>query len=391
MTETKSHIAWIYGSYHDRRRHMAIIRKKFANCGQYVADNDVSFEYLMTEIQGTGCFDDKKLVIINEMPNFKDSNKQKYLKIFKQVLDNLDEDIFVIINGINPKKERALFNHVKKIGGKIKEFKETIDSRQAPNWIMNKLEERGFKLDNDIAQAIIEANGYDSSLNAIGIDMLEMAMMRIANYMGNRAKKITFDIVEATAASHANFVIWDMLNAVDNRNYERCIELLTKSCIVNTNVISAVIQMLNMMFWKYRLLWMLKDKITVTGDFTEAAKLAISLKKLKGTGTGMSRHMNVDIIRTGENKGSPATQWAKNSIREALEGRYGKTAAIELYSRRELYQIIWAIQSALMAIRETSSENEGLLIIDMVLMTICKVGDYGKIRSIIKSFEEIHA
>jgi len=387
MDENNRHIAWIHGSYHGRRVHMSALHKKFSGIDCFVSDNDISFEYLMTELQGTGCFDDKKFVVINDMPNFKDSNKQKYLKQFKKVLEELNEDIFVVINGISPKKERSLFNHVEKLGGKIKEFKETVDSRNAAKWVIDKLESKGYKIEENLSDAIVEANGFDSTLNAIGIDMLEMAVHRVINYQGN-TKKISMDTIEATAAHHENFVIWDLLNAVDKKDYERCLELVSKSYQANGNVTSSIVQIMNMMLWKFRLLWFLKDKIAVTNDYTESAKAAILMKKLKGSGSGMSRTMEFDIVQTGDNKGQPALQWNKNCVREAIEGRYGGTPSIDIYSRRELYQIICAIQAALISIREITSENDAMLLVDTIFMTICKKGDYSKIRSIIKSFEE---
>lgn len=134
---------------------MSRIREKLAGYEIFECGDGVTFEYLLTKMQGTGCFVDKQLVIINQMPEFKDSNRQKYIKQFKEALECLDEDIYVVFNGIETTKEKALFTVVQKVG-KVYEYQDTLDRKAAPQWVIEKIRKKGFAADYPLAEALIE-------------------------------------------------------------------------------------------------------------------------------------------------------------------------------------------------------------------------------------------
>ena len=386
MSSDKSHIAWMHGSYHARRALMNRFREKFQGCETFSCDSDVTYEFLAVELQETGCFAEQKLVIINAMPKFKNSNKATHIKKFKEVLEGLDDNIFVIFNGIDPKKEKSLFDHVKKLGGKVYEFPDTLDKNAAPKWVKDQLEKRGYKIDFEVAEAIVETCGHDAAVNGIGADQLEMVIQKLAAYQGGR-KQITLESVEATASSVENFIIWDLLNAIDAKDYERCINMISKAYLVDNNVPVAVSQMLSTLYWKFRLLWLLKDR-AANEDMTAAAKTALQMPKLKGSGSGYSRKMEKQINQSGDNAGQPAQQWSKFVVQQAIEGAYGRQPSLSLYNRRDLYRIVRSLQTALICLRSISSESEALLIADTVFMTACNTAEDQQIRSIMRTFEE---
>ena len=385
MSENKSHVAWLSGGYHARRAMLAKIREKLAGYDTFESDENVSFEYLMTKIQGTGCFSEKQLVIIHHMPMFKDSNKQKYMKLLKEAVERLDPDIYVVFNGIE--KEKSLFAVVQKVG-KVFESPDRLDRKEASPWVIEMLRKRGFSIDFSIADALVENCGFDASINAIGVDMLHMAIERLIACSRAGKGQISMEDFEVSVFEHQNFVIWDMLNAVEAKDYQKCLNVLGKIRMLDSNVPQAVASVMNTLLWRFRLLIFLKDRMVNDKDQSSVANSALSIRKLKRTGVGDHAAMSSEPFKTGEMAGQPQTCWNKMAVQSALSGMYGRTAAIEIFSRRDIYRIMRAILHAISNLRTVTSEGEALLLADTVFMTACKVGDDKEIKQIMNAVEK---
>lgn len=386
----KVQVAWLTGGYHRRRTMLSQIKEKFKNADLFASDGSVSFEYLMTQMQSTGCFDENKLVIINEPPVFKDSNRKKHISDFKKILSELDDSIFVVFNGISPTKEKALFGHVKEIG-RVYEYPDAIDKKEAPRWLSDQFQKRGYSIDYEAAEAMIETCGYDRSVGGIGADLLEMSIERVIRYLGSE-KKVTIETVEATVFRHENFIVWDILNAVDAKNYDHCATMLSKVYLLDENIVQAVSQLMNTMLWRFRMLLFLKDSLSILKDNGKVVEKAMQMRKLKRSDdrTGFGAVYVPEVYATGDNEGKPQTVWTRNVIDGALEGFYGREAAVNLYTRRDIYRIVRAIQNAILHLRGLQSESLAFLLADTVFMTACNVADDQQIKVIMDSFEKLH-
>lgn len=391
MSEEKKKVqsAWLFGGYHRRRSMLSQIKKKFEGAELFVCDSSVSFEFFMSHIQSTGCFDDHKLVIINEMPFFKDSSRTKNIKALKESLSSLDESIFVVFNGISPTKEKALFSHVQSIG-KIYEYFDLIDRKEAPRWVIDQFLKKGYSIEHSSAEVMVDTCGHDRNLNGVGADLLEMAIEKVVKYLGDD-KKVTLEAIEANIFSHESFIIWDVLKAVDEKNYEKCVSLLSKVNLLDDNVIQAITQMMNTLLWRFRLLLMLKDSLAHLKEYQKVVDAALSIHKTKKIGdrTGISASYEVETYATGENIGKPQSVWTRGVIDGALSGFYGKEAAVNLYSRRDIYRIIRAIQNAVLHLRGCRSESLAYLLADTVFMVVCNAIDDQNLKVIISSFEKV--
>ena len=386
MSETKPRIAWLSGSYFGRRQMMTKIRQKFAAHDVFVADQSCTVEYLMNQMQSTGCFSEKKLVIVNEMPQFKDSNRAKYIKQLKEVLESLDEDIFVVFNGISS-KEKTLLGVAEKIG-KVYNYPDVIDRKAAPQWTMDFLRKLGYAIDFNTSNALIDNCGFDSSVNGVGVDMMEMAVSRLILCMPPNKKTVEMDDVELSVFEHQNFIVWDILNAIDAQDYDRCINMMHKVKLLDNDVVQAVTSVMHTLLWKFRLLLFLKDALNFDKDISKAANAALSLRKLRREGVGDKAKMVSDMFKTGESAGQPQTAWNRMSIQQAIEGMYGRQPTISLYTRRDIYRINRAIQHAILHLRTTRSEGEAFLLADIVFMTACKTVDDKNLHKIMNAFEK---
>jgi DNA polymerase III delta subunit len=389
--KNKVQVAWLSGGYHRRRAMLLQIREKFKGAELFVCDGSVAFEYLMTHMQSTGCFEESKLVIVNEMPVFKDSNRAKYIKHFKEVISELDESIFVVFNGISPTKEKALFTLVKEIGRSY-EYPDAIDKKEAPRWLSDQFQKRGYSIDYKASEALVETCGYDRSVGGIGADMLEMSIDRIIRYLGEE-KKVSLETVEATIFRHENFIVWDILNAVDDKNYERCVTMLSKVHLLDENVIQAISQLMSTMLWRFRMLLFLKESLAVLKDPNKVVEAAMLMRKLKRSNdqTGFGAIYSPENYASGDNEGKPQVAWTKNVVEGALNGFYGRDPAVNLYTRRDIYRIVRAIQNAILHIRGLQSESLAFLLADTVFMVACNVADDQHIKLIMDSFEKLQS
>jgi len=109
------------------------------------------------------------------------------------------------------------------------------------------------------------------------------------------------------------------------------------------------------------------------------------LRKISYTGTGLDARAKVDIVESGPNAGNPSTAWSSRVISSATDGFYGKKAAIDIFSRKELYLIVKVLEDASYLIRSCDTENEAMLIADMISMTVCSSFDSKNIDRICKS------
>jgi hypothetical protein len=246
----------------------------------------------------------------------------------------------------------------------------------------------GYSIDSSTATALIENCGFDASLNGIGSDMMEMAIYRLIMCLPSNKKQINMEDVELSVFKHENFIVWDILNAIDSQDYDKCINLIHKASKVESNVVQSVASVMNTLLWKFRLLLFLKDKIALNKDISKAGLAALEMRKLRKQGSGYSSTMNVEIAKTGESAGQPSPCWSKMVIQQCLEGFYGKPPSINVFSRRDIYRIIRSIQHAVHFLRISSSEKEAFLLSDIVFMTICKTLDDKHIKQIMQSFEK---
>ncbi len=380
-------IIWLEGSYFKRRLALLKILENFKNCDRFVCNGDCSFEYFLTQINTGDCFEENKLIVINDLPEFK-NNKQTFNKKIKTVLSELPENVFVIFNGISSVKEKAIFSHIEKIG-KVQKFQESLTSKEAPSWLKEKMADKKLEADFAVCSAIIELCGYDSSLGSIGADMLEIASERIRLYKSSSKNKIvTIEDVEACAFYHENFIIWDILNAIDDKNYEKCVKLTSKISLLDSDIYSAIIQMISVLMWRFRMLIFLKDNIFVHKDQNKAVSDISKLKKMKPIHSNNSRSMVIETYASGDNQGLPQPAWNGQPIQMAVNGFYGKSPILESYTRRDIYRILRAIEFANFHIKNCSSENKLLLLVDIIFMTACNVVDNKELKVLMDSYNE---
>jgi len=380
--KNKINIAWLSGGYHRRKSRLNEIRKRFEGVEQADISSDFSFDYLLNKLQSGGCFEPKRLVIVHGVPEFKGSNKKKYIDKLIERLKFLDKDCFVVFNGLDASKEKSLYEFSKK-HGKVYEYEVKLDRRSAPSYIEGRLRDLGMSFESGVPELIIEMGGIDPSMNSINADLLEMSILKLVLYVTPETE-IQKTHVEDVIQGMGNFVIWDLMKHMDNRDHDKCLSMLNQSHLLSNNVSAAVTQIMTTLIWQYRLILYLRECLHSGQSAKQSIDTVLKTPKLSKKGVGLNASMNIDPYKTGDKQGQPQPIWNYHTVNVAMNGMYGGPAAIDSWSRKDIIKLVNVIERVLVLLRE-AGDNESYLLADMVFMTACDKLPNSQVMKIIES------
>ena len=381
MAEKKNNAAWVSGAYYLAKPSLAKIREKFEGAEAFDCYENTLFSKLMTWLSSNSCFTDNRLIVIHALPKMTESEKDK----FKLAIEKLDGNVWVIFFMIDPSDARAIYNTVKKFG-KLYEFDDTVASNSATDWINKRARELGFELEQEAVLAIAE-NTMLVKDKETALDPLESTLQRLTLYAPSK-KIYSLEDVISTAAFYNNFVIWNLMNACDERNYEKCLNAFNKCVAANADSIKAINEILPMMAWKYRMLFCMKELLANGASTEEAVLKASSIRKVAFESSGLKAISKTNLIESGPDKDKPIPVWNQRACSMAVSGNYGRKPQIEIYSRKDLYLIVKCIEDCLVLARTCSSHGEASLIADVLFMTICSAIDSASLSKIVKSLNK---
>ncbi|NJL70092.1 MAG: hypothetical protein HC888_00155 [Candidatus Competibacteraceae bacterium] len=140
MADKKAvNVVLLLGSFFERRDMLAKIRKHLNGADEYIAEGEETFEYLQTEIMLSSCFSDKRLVIIREQPTY-NTTRPTFLKNFRAMLSKVPDDCVLVIDNPTDLGD-LLVKDVSKVG-KVYEFDEYLQKKDATRWICDRYKDR---------------------------------------------------------------------------------------------------------------------------------------------------------------------------------------------------------------------------------------------------------
>jgi DNA polymerase III delta subunit len=383
----KLKMIWLGGSYLRRREMLAKVQERFNDAERIVCNGDMTFEFFMSEIETSSCFGEKRLIIIHDMPIFDPSSaKAKNLTAFKDTLAKLADNTFVVFNGVDKDKFKTIYAQVGSLG-KCYDFEETLDMNVAPDWLVDLFSKLGYKISKEAAEFMVERCGWDKSLDGVGRDLLELTARGLCLFAGKQ-KEITIDHIVTSAFENENLIIWSLLDALDDKNYDECLKIMGKMIQSEGSALKAVNSIFPMLIWRYRMLFFLKENL-LKGDSNHAMQAALQMRKLSQSGTGEFMKMTADLVKTGENKGQFSPAWTTFVLGRVLNSYGSKPAAIECYSRKELFRVIQILEEGLYTIRSSSNDAISGLVADVFFMAVCNTLDDKSVRKLRASLCEV--
>jgi DNA polymerase III delta subunit len=345
------------------------IKASLQNAELYEYSEDESASYIKNQIESDGLFSELKLIILNQLPIFPDCSKSTSDKRWGHIFSNLQEDCRVVINNVPKRGNTAIFKVVAK-EGKVIEYPDSLKQHEAANWLQQHAEIMKIKINNDIANEIVFYLAEDKS--EVLVDDLFICLNKFSMYLGTRTVVKADDVIRVCEKSPF-FVIWNLLSAIDNKNYDSCMSWFNKAIKAEKTVDGAVIQIINLLIWKFRLLLFVKESISGGKQEVDIIADAENMHKITRSGSGPY------AVYSRNDKGKP---FSVGAIKNCTRGNFGNAPAIEKYSRIEIFNILAAVYDCHLRLRWGANNTEKKILLEELFFEICN----GKYRDKIQQF-----
>ena len=372
-------VCWVSGNYFERRAFIKKLRGYLQGKGDYettVFEGEETIDYCKNLIMQSSCFCDQRLFIFNEWPKY-NTTAQTFYKHFVEMCRTAPDDAVIVCNNLQTESKTTL-NAFEKMG-KVFLFDTVIKTKDAPGWFVGRLEQDGKNISEQDAVFVVESIGETEGTYGIDIDRMNILAIKLIAYVGNR-KNITPEDIFAVCTDEPSFIIWNMYNHLDNKDFEACMSLVARAELSSKNITSFVIQMVSSMIWRFRLILFLKEGSAQGWDTAVISREISNLHKLKSEGRGFTTKYTVE--RSSNNEEKPL--YSSKMVENTLSGRYRKPPVL-CYSRKEIFLILLAAEQVQAKIRSGVTDEEASILLDSLLMIACSIveGDsFDKIRRI---------
>jgi len=378
-------IFWLSGNYHDRVFYLNKIKDRIGDCAYISIDSDVSFEYVETQMFEQDFFSPKRLIVINSWPKPKGTKTAMYTK-FLELLDKFPKEYYIVFNDLSGIDKKFL-EYVDK-NGKLLLCEQYIDRKYATRWVVNKLKENNKQIDDELADMLVESIGSKEGaknpltledppkyLKGIDLDRLHILIGKICSFIGNR-KKIKKDDIFMVCEDSSEFIIWNLINLLDERDYCGCMKLIHKALSNARNEEETVAQVIHTLLWRYKLLWFIKEGLSLGLTQNQILQESKLLYKTERTGFGF----RIVLTASRDDNGALKPIYGEYVINKAMEGSYNQKSPVSCYDRKHLFEIYRALVETLMKIRSGSKDADPITLMDMMILTICSRDNEDSIR-----------
>ena len=378
MSETKIRVCILSGSFNFRKETLDKIKTCLGKFDLYVFNKDeFNAQYIEQQILSINLFGGRRLVILDHIPVFGSSGAKSKNRV-KDMLFSVPEGCVVVINGIEKgKRTEWIFNYVKDIG-KVYCSPTHLSKANALKYVRKSLEKHDKQVEDGTEDFLINFIG-ETYKKGVNVDKLYLSLKKLYTFIGDQ-KNVTKHDVLRTVSHSREYIIWDLFDHMDKRDYNGCFNIYQKIRSLTNSERESAEQILNIILWRYRLvLFLMEAKKYIENDDDILKKLK-DLKKLKRSGSGFYSTFEYDEDKPQYSEGMAGT---------VLKGNYMVGPVISKYSLREIYNILVSVNESLLKIRLGCNDAEIMLMVDNVFMTACnmlnskilsllRVNDYAK-------------
>lgn len=378
MNKKNTNVIFLSGSWYQRKGVLDHIKSSLASFELSIYDETYSYEYVEQNILSNYCFEGvKRLYIIQ---NFPSSNQAKPTMInhFKKMLKNVPlENVVVVLDNIDFQGD-SLAKYVKELEhGDALIFEQYVDSESAKEKLFKRFQTYGKTLNREESNAIVSSMGSDN----INVDSLFSLVLKFVDYMGSR-KVVTTDDVTVICSQSMEYIVWDLMNKLDEKNIEGALSLANKLVASCKDVKTEIMLTFYNMYKRYKLLLWANDLLKNGANSSDITQYISSLQKMKQKGMGDRMKMLPDIDdKTKKQK----MLYSFKMVSNIFNNYKTKKPAVKCYNTSELVTIISLLEKSQLRIRETREEAELEIILRVILMAICKKIDVSIVNKILSS------
>jgi DNA polymerase III delta subunit len=365
--EEKIRICWLTGSFYHTRIILDKIKKSIGDYELYLYDENNTPEHIEMQILGSGLFASNRLIILRGIPHFVGTSTKSNSR-WTEIFSNVPEDCVVVIDNVDVSSRQVIFKHIKKIG-KVFDPPKVIKKDEAISYISDLFSEKNKNILREDIDLIV-SNSLTEDGKGIDVDRVTMIVKQICYFVGNKKKNIEkLDLIRSLTGNN-NYIIWDMFDAIDNRDFIKCEELLYSASEVSS-IKGAIEELFRMLLWRFRLMFFLKEGLSLGRSQKEIFDGLKNIHKFSREGSGFYSKFSIDLDKENNEKVVYSESVANNMI----NGMFGKTPVLDKYSRTEVFKIMRIIEECLFKIRNISNEIEYLIVADSFFMFICGTVD----------------
>jgi len=364
---------YLRGNFFYRRTILKQIKDHFRPFELSMFDERASFKYVEQKIMEHSCFEDRRLIILNNWPSTvaktKSYARTKTIKSLKKIISNIPEDCILILNNLET-TNKSFLDEVKAYG-RIYKSPQEIDRNSARKKILGYFNSKQKVIKEEDINSIIKSIGFN--IYRIDLDKLFLTLSKIEHYVGNRKNIKTEDIMKVCMYS-GDFIIWSLYNALDKGNICQSLYLINMAMSFCKNVQQEVMSIINSMMWRYKLLLFVKE-CQLQGIKQEGIWRKISnLTKLEREGLGFKIKMKEKI---DEKTKKSKIIYSEKIFDNLFKSFFKQKPTIESYTRNKLLFINYTINQSILKIRPTSyvrtgfADAEAVLILQILCMVIC--------------------
>lgn len=352
------------GNWHYRRATMQKIFSKLGEHDRYTIEGEESFAYVSNQVYQNSCFGETRVFVFNEWPLF-DCTKQTFIKRMIELVDKTPDDTLLIFNNVSKMTDKFK-SHIAKVG-KTFEDAQHLKPQEAERFVLKEFANREKQIDKSLAEAIVETIGSDDGgRSGVNVDKLLLIISKICTHIGNR-KKVSEADVSACCSHSASFVVFNLMNKLDKKEYESAIDLLVKALPLEKDVRNLFEQVINLMYSRYTMLLFLKEFLHNNNSLEKAKQSCVDFKKLhKSYDKYLIQYR--DKAKEGD---KPTSRFSGGFVHTSLNGFYGNKPAIQCYSRKELVMVKRMLGNAREKTRSDCTDGEMLLMLEMLVGAIC--------------------
>jgi len=359
MSSKNINVFFLAGNYDQRKNIINKIKEKLGKFDLCIFGKEISYEYLEQQIREGSCFDDKKLIIINDLPTTK-KPRNTLLNNLKKLLSDVPENCIVVLDNLNI-SSKTFLSHLESIG-KIYNFDQKKTKLSAKGFIVEYFNSQEKTISDDDAFFIVDSLSFNKK--EIDIDSLNIILKKIEQYVGNNKKISKEDIINVCSSSK-DFIIWDLFNALDEKNISKSLVSIDRAVSFGQDVKTQATIILYTLLRRYKLLLMVNDSLTKKKSKEEIWEEISKLIKMEREGSDVKTRM----IKKEEE----SSLYSKKAFDFLFNSFYGKKPTIFCYKRKDLLLIDYALGKALVKIRFDCDDSEVILTLHIICMVICGV------------------
>ena len=360
-------VCWISGSHFERQNAISRLKNMLGNFVCVICESDETGEEFEIEVLGNTLFDDNKLIVLRFIPKFaKAKTKEAQQNRLIKITSRIPHGNILVFDGIEPTEYPHLYKHINSIG-KVIEKRCYLNTTETARWIKDEVKLLGKIIDDTEVSLLLEGMSFESN-KGVNFDSLILLKAKLEAFLGKKKKIERADIIAISDTCHS-YVIWDLLNAFDSKDYTRCMRLIGISCSLAKTSTEAIIDIFNFCAWRFKILLFAKESFARTQNQDVVVEKSQKMHKFSREGNQDQTNYKIKVGKSGE----LVPLFSIGMVKNLFKSYYGNSSTIDKYSIKDLVRIITCCEESLLMMRLDASESTAMLMIDNLYMTICNI------------------